>query len=220
MRRLQAALAALLFVAGCYTPRREAPSPPAAPPPEPVVGLVPMADISGQNAGALVTEILERHLRRHTKVALLPGQGFLPEAALTKALQTTHGGPVIQGRVSAYDFQRQSARRLGPPDYDAVEARAVVSLSLRLGAVTAEAPQGAIVWSRSLIGEDRAVWAENFRQEIGANPLADAFVAPGGLMGVRPAAQMLAAAAERAIETALPDLLRQLERGHSVVSAK
>lgn len=215
------ALAALLLVAGCFAQKHEQPGDQRpSPPPPPVVGLVPFSDISGHGAGPAVTALMEQRLARKMTVRRVPGEGFLAGGALLRAFQVTGGGPVVMGRVSAYEFQRQSSRRLGPPDYDLVQARAVVSLSLRVLAAGGEVDGGTIVWSRSLTGEDRAQWAENYRTEMGNNPLYDAYATPSGLAPARSATVMLGAAAERAIDACAPDVLSAVGPRDSVVTAK
>jgi hypothetical protein len=216
----------MLLLAGCFAQKHEEPGGPARPQPTPkppgppVVGLVPFSDISGHQAGPAVTALIEKRLARTMTVRRIPGEGFLAGGALLKAFQVTEGAPVVQGRVSAYEFQRQSVRRLGPPDYDLVQARAVVSLSLRVLTASGEVDGGTVVWSRSLTGEDRAQWAENFRTEMGANPLYDAYATPSGLAPARSAASMLGSAAERAIDACVPDVLNAVAPQGSVVSAR
>jgi hypothetical protein len=218
------ALAVLLLVAGCFAQKRDVPGedgpkPKPSAPGLPVVGLVPFSDISGHNAGPAVTAILESRLARKVKVQRLPGEGFLAGGGLLNAFQLTRNAPVVMGRVSAYEFQQQRMRRLGPPDYDLIQARAVVSLSLRVLTAGGEVDGGTIVWSRSLTGEDQAQWAENFRTEMGANPLYDAYATPAGLAPARSSASMLTAATERAIDVCVPDVLDAVAPRGSVVSA-
>jgi hypothetical protein len=214
-------LAMLLLAGGCFAQKHDEPGGqgPQAKPSAPAVGVVPFSDISGHQAGPAVTAILEARLGRQLTVKRLPGEGFLAGNALLQAFQLTAGRPVVMGRVSAYEFQQQRSRRLGPPDYDLVQARAVVSLSLRVLTAGGEVDGGTLVWSRSLTGEDQGQWADNYRTEMGANPLYDAYATPSGLAPVRLPGSMLNAATERAIEACMPDVLNAVAPRGSVVSA-
>jgi hypothetical protein len=219
-------LAGLLLVAGCYAQKRDDPGAGPRPTPKPtapglpVVGLVPFSDISGHQAGPAVTALLEKRLAKTHVVKRVPGEGFLAGGALVQAFQLTGGMPVVMGRVSAYEFQQQRTRRIGPPDFDMVQARAVASLSLRVLTAGGEVDGGTLVWSRSLTGEDFGQWAENIRTEMGANPLYDAYATPSGLAPARSAATMLSAAAERALDACFPDVLNAVGPRDSVVSAR
>ncbi|MBC7544747.1 MAG: hypothetical protein H7338_18645 [Candidatus Sericytochromatia bacterium] len=230
-RRTLTALALAFTLAGCFAQKRDEPggtpsarphaSPqPSATPRPPQVGVVPFSDISSHGSGPAVTALWERALRKRIAVKRLTGEGFLAGGALLKAFQQSDAAPIVMGRISAYEFQKRRSRRLGPPDFDAIQARAVISLSLRLLVPGNEAEGGTVVWSRSVTGEDQAQWAENFRQEIGANPLADAYVTQSGLAAPRTEASMLASAAERAIEACVPDVMTALAQRDSVVSLR
>src|SRR4051794_15123976 len=122
-RKLLTVLTLALVQAGCYAQKRDdptaVPSPKAtASPPPAQVGLVPFSDISGHQAGAAVTSLIERRLSQTIAVKRLTGEGFLAGGLLIKAFELSRLAPVVMGRISAYEFQRQKTRRLGPPDYD------------------------------------------------------------------------------------------------------